>query len=136
MTDDRDEICREVSLEIIKELMANREKLKPCPFCGYAAKGEDWDGFVLICINCGTRGPNHESKQPSVDEMDELIPLWNDCYAWKELDKYRTALRECVEALESGVNCTCLGIGSMGYPDCEHHKVVKEARALIGGSDK
>lgn len=54
----------------------DREKLKPCPFCGKELINESisfWDGLYAVNCwwNCGIQGPKADTKE-------KAIALWNN----------------------------------------------------------
>lgn len=63
------------------------------------------------------------------DKADFFAKAANSYFPHLEL------IKELAEALSSGSPCTCLGIGSMGYLNCEHCKLLAKASKVLEGEN-
>lgn len=66
--------------------MADKEKLKPCPFCGENKVRKNGDNYQVWCIN---------DDCPDRDFIS--VDKWQNAYCWKELSKRDAIIKVCVE---------------------------------------
>lgn len=89
--------------------MADKEKLKPCPFCGENKVRKNGDNYQVWCIN---------DDCPDRDFIS--VDKWQNAYCWKELAKRDAIIKMAAEALENRVHCLA----------CQTHEHPATKRAL------
>ncbi len=72
----------------------NKEKLKPCPFCGEQAEQPFKNMDMFTCTSC-----IHYSESTKVIAVTGRN--WKLGYCWKEIDSLKAKLKIAEEALES-----------------------------------
>ena len=70
--------------------MADKEKLKPCPFCGENKVRKNGDNYQVWCIN---------DDCPDRDFIS--VDKWQNAYCWKELAKRDAIIKAVKDALYS-----------------------------------